>query len=83
MLCCVKLLADVEWALAVTRVLCTLLLGPDAVDNEITEYGCRLEIIGCTIDLNSGLVTIARKSFRKKHSMSSLKEISKDIPKKT
>lgn len=61
----VCLLADLQRELALTRALCVDLLGPNAVADKKTEYGRRLEIIGYTIDLDSGLVTIARKNFLK------------------
>ena len=43
--------------------MCTQLLGPDAVAADKTEYGSRIEVIGYVIDLERGIVSIARKNF--------------------
>ena len=43
--------------------ICTSLLGPNAVADEKSETGTRLEVIGYTIDLDRSLVSIARKNF--------------------
>ena len=56
---------------------------PDAVAGKRTEYGRRVEIIGYTIDLDSGLVTMTGKNFLKMHSMSFLECPSRSLSKKT
>lgn len=43
--------------------ICTRLLGPDAVAQDKTEQGTRLDIIGYVVDLHSKRVSIARKNF--------------------
>ena len=49
--------------LSIARCLCTDLLGPDAVADDKTEMGRRLDILGYIIDLDSKLLSIARKNF--------------------
>ena len=54
---------DIESDLAITKRVCTGLLGPTAVADEKTEIGRRIEIIGYIIDLDAKRVMIARKNF--------------------
>ena len=49
--------------MALTRRICTDLLGPDAVADDKSESGIRLDVIGYTIDLAKERVLIARKNF--------------------
>ena len=56
---------DLKSELEKARLLCTTLLGPTAVSDAKTQSGRRLEIIGYLIDLDRGLVSIARKNFLK------------------
>ena len=53
------LVSDMERA----KVICTGLLGPNAVTDEKSETGTRLVVIGYTIDLDLRLVSVARKNF--------------------
>jgi hypothetical protein len=59
----VCLAKDVEHDLKVTRELCTNLLGDGAVEDEKTEWGRRLTVIGWDIDLDTRLVTVARRKY--------------------
>ena len=54
---------QVESDMAVTRRICTNLLGPGAVVDDKSESGPRLDVIGYTIDLTKKRVLIARKNF--------------------
>ena len=54
---------QVESDMAVTRRICTDLLGPDAVADDKSESASRLDVIGYTIDLTKERVLIARKNF--------------------
>jgi hypothetical protein len=54
---------DVESDLALTRGICTSLLGSGAVADDKTEQGVRLDIIGYTVCLPTMRVLIARKNF--------------------
>ena len=54
---------DIAADLALTRSICTTLLGPCAVADDKTETGIRLDIIGYTIDLGTKRVSIAKKNF--------------------
>ena len=54
---------DIESDLALTKEVCTGLLGPTAVADDKTEVGRRTEIIGYIIDLDVSRVMIARKNF--------------------
>lgn len=58
----VGLAKDIEEDLAITRAICTNLLGPTAVADDKTEVGRRLDVIGYTIDLDTQRVVIARKN---------------------
>lgn len=49
--------------LATCAGICTRLLGPDAVAEDKTEQGTRLDIIGYVVDLQTKRVSIARKNF--------------------
>ena len=57
--------AHLERDLAKSREFCIALLGPNTVADKKTEFGRRLDIIGYTIDLDSSIVSIARKNFLK------------------
>jgi hypothetical protein len=59
----VCMLGDLESDLALTRSICTSLLGSGAVADDKTEHGVRLDVIGYTIDLPSERVLISRKYF--------------------
>ena len=59
----VCMLGDLEADLALTRSICTSLLGSGAVADDKTEHGVRLDVIGYTIDLPSERVLISRKNF--------------------
>ena len=54
---------DLESDLAITRGICTDLLGSGAVADDKTEHGVRLDVIGYTLDLTQERVLIARKNF--------------------
>ena len=54
---------QVESDMAVTRRICTDLLGPEAVADDKSESSTRLNVIGYTIDLTKKRVLIARKNF--------------------
>jgi hypothetical protein len=53
---------DVAEDLAVTRRICTSLLGSGSVADVKTETGARLDIIGYTVDLDTRRVSIAKKN---------------------
>ena len=55
--------ADIAADLALTRTICTTLLGPDAVADDKTEVSRRLDVIGYIIDLDTGRVLISKKNF--------------------
>ena len=55
--------SDLESDLAITRRVCTDLLGSGAVADDKTEHGVRLDVIGYTLDLTQERVLIARKNF--------------------
>ena len=55
--------SDLESDLAITRRICTDLLGSGAVADDKTEHGVRLDVIGYTLDLTQERVLIARKNF--------------------
>ena len=59
----VCMLGDLESDLALTRSICTSLLGSGAVVDNKMEHGMRLDVIGYTIDLPSERVQISRKNF--------------------
>jgi hypothetical protein len=46
-----------------TRDICTSLLGPTSVADDKTEYGCRLDVIGYVIDLDTNRVSISHKNL--------------------
>ena len=54
---------DVDQDLALTRGICTSLLGSGAIADDKTETGIRLDIIGYTVDLETQRVSIAKKNF--------------------
>lgn len=54
---------DLTADLALTRDICTSLLGSGSVADDKTEHGTRLDIIGYTVDLSTERVLIARKNF--------------------
>lgn len=56
---------EVEADMVRTREICTSLLGSDAVADDKTEWGRRLDILGYTICLDTERVTIATKNFLK------------------
>jgi hypothetical protein len=56
---------DIEVDLATTRSLCIRLLGDNAVEDEKTEWGRRLTVIGWDIDLDNSLVTVSRRNALK------------------
>jgi hypothetical protein len=49
--------------IALTRAICTSLLGPNSVADDKTEQGRRLDVIGYVIDLDTQRVSIARKNL--------------------
>ena len=55
--------SDIAADLALTRSICTKLLGPDAVADDKTEVSRRLDVIGYVIDLDTGRVLISKKNF--------------------
>ena len=61
----VCLAKDLQHDMKVTRDLCTQLLGADAVEDDKTDHGRRLTVIGWDIDLDRRLVTVARKNALK------------------
>ena len=54
---------DIAADLALTRVICTTLLGSGAVADEKTEVSRRLDVIGYIIDLDTCRVLISKKNF--------------------
>ena len=54
---------DIAADLALTRSICTKLLGPGAVADEKTEVSRHLDVIGYVIDLDTGRVLISKKNF--------------------
>ena len=56
---------DLQSELSKARLMCTSLVGPTAVSDTKTQSGRRLDIIGYLVDLDKGLVSIARKNFLK------------------
>ena len=59
----VCLLKDLQNDLALTRDICTSLLGPSSVADDKTETGQRLDVIGYVIDLDTERVAISRKNY--------------------
>jgi hypothetical protein len=53
---------DIAEDLAVTRRICTSLLGSGSVADDKTETGTRLDIIGYTVDLDTRRVSIAKRN---------------------
>ena len=58
--CCLD--RDLESDKALARGICTSLLGPNAIADEKTESGTRLDVIGYVIDLSLKRVSISRKN---------------------
>ena len=54
---------DIADDLAMTRKICTDLLGSGAVADDKTESGRRLDVIGYVIDLDSARVLVSKKNF--------------------
>ena len=54
---------DITADLALTRHICTALLGSGAVADDKTEVSRRLDVIGYVIDLDTGRVLISKKNF--------------------
>ena len=54
---------DIAADLALTRTICTSLLGSGAVADDKTEVSRRLDVIGYIIDLDTGRVLISKKNF--------------------
>ena len=54
---------DIAADLALTRSICTTLLGSNAVADDKTEVSRRLDVIGYIIDLDTGRVLISKKNF--------------------
>ena len=54
---------DITSDLALTRHICTALLGSGAVADDKTEVSRRLDVIGYVIDLDTGRVLISKKNF--------------------
>ena len=54
---------DIAADLALTRAICTTLLGSSAVADDKTEVRRRLDVIGYVIDLDTGRVLISKKNF--------------------
>ena len=54
---------DIAADLALTRHICTALLGSTAVADDKTEVSRRLDVIGYIIDLDTGRVLISKKNF--------------------
>ena len=54
---------DIAADLALTRSICTELLGSSAVADDKTEVSRRLDVIGYVIDLDTGRVLISKKNF--------------------
>ena len=59
----VSLDTDVEQDLNTTRGVCTDLLGPEAVADDKTESGRRLDVLGYVVDLDIRRVSIARRNY--------------------
>lgn len=59
----VGLVTDISEDIIACEEVCTQMLGPDAVATEKTESGPRVEIIGYTVDLNLGTMSLAWKNF--------------------
>ena len=54
---------DIATDLALTKSICTTLLGSEAVADDKTEVSRRLDVIGYIIDLDTGRVLISKKNF--------------------
>ena len=54
---------DITADLALTRHICTALLGSGAVADDKTEVSRRLDVIGYVIDLDTGRVLISKKNY--------------------
>ena len=54
---------DITADLALTKNICTTLLGSCAVADDKTEVGRRLDVIGYIVDLDTGRVLISKKNF--------------------
>jgi hypothetical protein len=54
---------DLESDLALTKGICTDLMGPGSIADDKTEHGVRLDMIGYTIDLETHRVLISLKNF--------------------
>ena len=54
---------DITADLALTRSVCTKLLGSGAVADDKTEVSRRLDVIGYVIDLDTGRVLVSKKNF--------------------
>ena len=54
---------DLPHEMNTAKTICTDLLGPNAVADNKTKSGRRLDLIGYVIDLDNKLLSIARKNF--------------------
>ena len=54
---------DLPHEMNTAKTICTDLLGPNAVADDKTKSGRRLDLIGYVIDLDNKLLSIARKNF--------------------
>jgi hypothetical protein len=56
---------DLTHDMAATERICTSLLGSDSIEQQKSESGLRLSVIGYEIDLTTCIVTVARKNVLK------------------
>lgn len=59
----VCLVADLEMEVQCAKAVCTRLLGPNAIAEDKTETGVRMDVLGYVLDLERKLVSISRKNF--------------------
>lgn len=57
------LAADLNGEVQLAKTVCTTLLGPNAIAEDKTEAGTRMDVLGYVLDLRLKLVSISRKNF--------------------
>ena len=55
--------ADLEKEVQCAKAVCTSLLGPNAIAEDKTETGVRMDVLGYVLDLEHKLFSISRKNF--------------------
>ena len=59
----VCMVGDLQSEIQAAKLVCTSLLGPNAIAEDKTESGLRLDVLGYVLDLELKLVSISRKNF--------------------